>query len=134
MPEDFNGAISSENSSHFAIEEFFNDPKLIGLIDQALVGNQEVRIKNENVRIARDVEQRSPVASRHCLFAVSKCFSPCDRALTDNQFLRLRNGLVPAIGFKCRLDGLVQLLRPPGVLAGQLSQPRRRDLCFLRGD
>ncbi len=52
LPEDFNGAISAENSAQVGIEEFFNDPMLIGLIDQALVGNQELRIMNENVQIA----------------------------------------------------------------------------------
>jgi len=52
VPEDFNGATSSENSSQVPIEEFFNDPLLIGLIDRALVGNQELRILNENVQIA----------------------------------------------------------------------------------
>ncbi len=52
VPKDFNGATRSENSSQVGIEEFFNDPMLIGLIDQALVGNQELRILNENVQIA----------------------------------------------------------------------------------
>ena len=51
MPEDFNGA-TPENSSRVGIEEFFNDPTLISLIDQALVGNQELRILNEDVQIA----------------------------------------------------------------------------------
>jgi len=52
LPVDFNGATSSENSSQVAIAEFFNDPILTGLIDQALVGNQELKILNENVQIA----------------------------------------------------------------------------------
>jgi outer membrane protein, multidrug efflux system len=52
LPEDFNGAISPENSSQVGIEEFFDDPMPIGLIDQALVGNQELRILNEDVQIA----------------------------------------------------------------------------------
>jgi hypothetical protein len=52
LPEDLSGATSSENSSQVGVEEFFNDPTLIGLIDQALVGNQELRILNENVQIA----------------------------------------------------------------------------------
>src|SRR5579864_6617688 len=52
LPEDFNGATSSENSAQVRIEEFFDDPTLTGLIDQALVGNQELRILNENVQIA----------------------------------------------------------------------------------
>ncbi len=52
LPESFNGATSSENSSQLRIEEFFNDPALIGLIGQALAGNQELRILNENIQIA----------------------------------------------------------------------------------
>ncbi len=52
LPEDFNGATSPENSAQLGIEEFFNDPMLICLIDQALVGNQELRILNEDIQIA----------------------------------------------------------------------------------
>jgi outer membrane protein, multidrug efflux system len=51
-PESFNGATSSENSSQVAIEVFFNDPMLTSLIDQALVGNQELKILAEDVQIA----------------------------------------------------------------------------------
>jgi NodT family efflux transporter outer membrane factor (OMF) lipoprotein len=55
IPEDFNGfnaARSPENSAQVGIEEFFGDPTLIGLIDRAVVGNQELRILNENIQIA----------------------------------------------------------------------------------
>jgi NodT family efflux transporter outer membrane factor (OMF) lipoprotein len=52
VPKDFNGAMSPENSSQVTIEDFFNDPTLIRLIDQGLAGNQELRILNENVQIA----------------------------------------------------------------------------------
>jgi NodT family efflux transporter outer membrane factor (OMF) lipoprotein len=52
LPEDFNGSATRANSSQVSIEEFFNDPMLIGLIHQALVGNQELRVLNENVQIA----------------------------------------------------------------------------------
>lgn len=41
-----------ENSSQLGIEEFFNDPMLGSLIDQALNGNQELLALNEEVRIA----------------------------------------------------------------------------------
>src|SRR5581483_2779195 len=54
LPASFKGATSSENSSQLGIEEFFNDPILTGLIDQALVGNRELRILNEEVQIARN--------------------------------------------------------------------------------
>src|SRR4051812_30655059 len=39
LPESFNGATSPENSSRACAEEFFHDPKLLFLIDQALTGN-----------------------------------------------------------------------------------------------
>ncbi len=52
LPEAFDEATSSENSSQVRIEEFFNDPMLTCLIHQALVNNQELRILNEDVLIA----------------------------------------------------------------------------------
>jgi len=55
LPESFNGATSSENSSQVPIEEFFNDPKLTSLIDQSLVGNQELKILTEDVQIAKNM-------------------------------------------------------------------------------
>jgi NodT family efflux transporter outer membrane factor (OMF) lipoprotein len=54
LPPTFKGAISSDNSSQLGTQEFFNDPMLTGLIDQALVGNRELRILNEEVQIARN--------------------------------------------------------------------------------
>ena len=45
-------ATSPENSACVGIEEFFNDPMLMSLIDQALVGNQELKILAEDVQIA----------------------------------------------------------------------------------
>src|SRR5262249_23706973 len=44
LPPDFNGRISSENSAQLGIDEFFKDPILTRLIDQALVGNLELKI------------------------------------------------------------------------------------------
>ncbi len=52
VPEDFSRPISPDNSAEVRIEEFYNDPVLLGLIDQALAGNQELRILNENIQIA----------------------------------------------------------------------------------
>ncbi|HZY87688.1 MAG TPA: TolC family protein [Gemmataceae bacterium] len=54
LPETFNGAASSANSARLGIVEFFNDPILAGLIDQALVGNRELKILEEEVQIARN--------------------------------------------------------------------------------
>src|SRR5512147_2158941 len=52
LPEDFNGGASPDNSAQLRIEEFFDDQTLVGLIDQALAGNQVLSILTEDVRIA----------------------------------------------------------------------------------
>ena len=52
LPEDFNGAASAENSARVRIEEFFDDSTLVGLIEQSLGGNQELKILTQDVRIA----------------------------------------------------------------------------------
>lgn len=52
VPETFNGGTSSENSSTLRVEEFFNDPKLVALIEQALTGNLEQKILAQDSQIA----------------------------------------------------------------------------------
>lgn len=52
LPCDFNGVATQDSSSMLGWHEFFNDPVLSGLIDQALVGNQELKIINQRVQIA----------------------------------------------------------------------------------
>jgi multidrug efflux system outer membrane protein len=52
QPESFNGATSTENSSKICLQDFFNDPKLLGLIDQALTGNLEQKILAQEAQIA----------------------------------------------------------------------------------
>ena len=52
LPRGFKGATRSENSSQVGIEEFFDDPMLTSLIDQALVGNRELKILAQDVQIA----------------------------------------------------------------------------------
>lgn len=47
------GATSVENSARLQWDEFFEDPMLVSLIDQALIGNQELRILGQEVQIAR---------------------------------------------------------------------------------
>jgi outer membrane protein, multidrug efflux system len=54
LPPTFNGATSAENSAQVGTAEFFNDPNLTSLINQALVGNQNLRILNENIQIANN--------------------------------------------------------------------------------
>jgi NodT family efflux transporter outer membrane factor (OMF) lipoprotein len=46
------GIAHTENSSAIGFLEFFNDPALTGLIEQALVGNQDLNILAEDIRIA----------------------------------------------------------------------------------
>lgn len=46
------GMVSSDNSSQVGFLDFFNDPALSGLIEQALVGNQELNILAEEIAIA----------------------------------------------------------------------------------
>ena len=60
----------------------------------------------------------------HCL----EVLGPLDPRSQREKFLSLRNHVVPAIGLLRRLDGLAQLLGPPGVVAGQLAQSRSRGL------
>ena len=52
LPADFKGRPNAENSSQLAIEEFYNDPMLTCLIQQALASNRELKILNEDVQIA----------------------------------------------------------------------------------
>jgi len=51
-PQDVIDDTSGANSSNFGWHEFFNDPQLTDLINQALVGNQELKILAQEVRIA----------------------------------------------------------------------------------
>ena len=52
LPCDFNGVAMQDSSSMIGWCEFFNDPVLASLIDQALAGNQELKIINQRVQIA----------------------------------------------------------------------------------
>lgn len=52
LPPTFNGQTSSESSSQLGIQEFYNDPLLLCLIDQTLTNNRELKILNEEVVIA----------------------------------------------------------------------------------
>lgn len=52
LPETFNGETSLDSSAQIGWREFFDDPNLTSLVDQALVGNQELKILAQDVRIA----------------------------------------------------------------------------------
>src|SRR5689334_18729085 len=54
MPDTFNGWTSPGNSALLGIDEFFNDPALTSLIDQALAGNQQLRILTQDIAIANN--------------------------------------------------------------------------------
>jgi len=53
LPASFNGKTSSDNSAELGTAEFFDDPMLLRLIDQALVGNRELRILEEEIQVAQ---------------------------------------------------------------------------------
>jgi multidrug efflux system outer membrane protein len=52
LPASFNGVASPESSSQLGIQEFYNDPLLLDLLDQAIANNRELKILNEEVVIA----------------------------------------------------------------------------------
>lgn len=52
LPTDFSGTTGAENSALLPAREFFSDPNLTGLIDQALVGNLELKNLFEDIQIA----------------------------------------------------------------------------------
>jgi multidrug efflux system outer membrane protein len=54
LPASFSGPTGLENSAPVAPMEFFDDPYLIGLINQSLVGNQQLKILAEDIQIANN--------------------------------------------------------------------------------
>src|SRR5262245_29867719 len=54
LPVTFNGVTRAENSSQVGIEEFFGDPTLIGLIDEGLAGNLQLKQLAEDIQIANN--------------------------------------------------------------------------------
>lgn len=54
LPQGFQGSTGSENSSQVPFNEFFRDPKLTSLVDQALAGNQQLKILAEDIQIANN--------------------------------------------------------------------------------
>jgi NodT family efflux transporter outer membrane factor (OMF) lipoprotein len=54
QPADSHAENCWENSSQLGIEEFFNDPILTALIQQALADNRELKILDEEIQIARN--------------------------------------------------------------------------------
>jgi multidrug efflux system outer membrane protein len=54
LPTTFNGNTSADNSAYIMPSEFFEDPNLRGLINQALVSNQELKILAQDIAIANN--------------------------------------------------------------------------------
>jgi outer membrane protein, multidrug efflux system len=52
LPADYNGLTSPENAADLGVAEFFQDPLLTSLVAQALSGNQELRILDEEIQLA----------------------------------------------------------------------------------
>jgi NodT family efflux transporter outer membrane factor (OMF) lipoprotein len=49
----FSGSTSPESSAQLRVDEFYNDPVLLGLVCQAMATNRELKILEEDVQIAR---------------------------------------------------------------------------------
>lgn len=94
LPETYSGSNDLENSGPVAPMEFFDDPHLIGLINQALVGNQELKILAEEIQIA------------------------------NNEVLRRRGAYLPFLSFGsgASLDKL-STYTPPGADLSQIVSP-----------
>jgi len=54
MPDTFNGSYDEENSAELDFHAIFDDPMLSGLIDQAMVDNQELKILAQDIEIANN--------------------------------------------------------------------------------
>ncbi len=54
FPEEVTEGKSSENSSRVKVEDFFQDPVLSRLINQALIGNFDLKILAEDIQIANN--------------------------------------------------------------------------------
>ncbi|MCA9260580.1 MAG: efflux transporter outer membrane subunit [Planctomycetales bacterium] len=54
LPDTYEGEVDAYNSAAIGWCEFFGDPILTGLISDAMVGNQELRILEQEVRIANN--------------------------------------------------------------------------------
>lgn len=54
LPDTFKGVTTPTSSAQMTPTEFFNDPKLTALIEQALVNNQDLKILAEDIQIANN--------------------------------------------------------------------------------
>lgn len=54
LPDTFDGEFNLENSACVELHDFFNDPMLTILVDQALLDNQELKTLAQDIRIANN--------------------------------------------------------------------------------
>jgi NodT family efflux transporter outer membrane factor (OMF) lipoprotein len=55
LPKAFNGTTDQETSAQLTVEEFYQDPVLTGMVAQALAGNQELKMLEQDIQIASNV-------------------------------------------------------------------------------
>ena len=96
LPDTFKDEINWENSSQVALEEFFEDPILKSLIDQALCDNLQLKILAQDIQIAEnEVLKRSGAYLPFLNFASGaglNKFSPYTLTGADNSQNLLPNG------------------------------------------
>jgi NodT family efflux transporter outer membrane factor (OMF) lipoprotein len=114
LPADFCGAASQENSAQLSVPEFFNDPMLTHLIEQALAGNRELRVLNEEAQIARNealARQGAflPLAAFRGSAGLDKpsLFTPLGAAERDLEFLPGKHFPEPLPNFLLSLNFIV---------------------------
>ncbi|MBX9677826.1 MAG: TolC family protein [Gemmataceae bacterium] len=54
LPPTFVGVSSSESSAKLGVDEFFKDPVLTELIDEAVLNNRELKVLEEEIEVARN--------------------------------------------------------------------------------
>ncbi len=57
LPQDFNGAASTNNSADLSVDEFFSEPALSLLINEGLSQNFELKIRNQEIQVAANEVQ-----------------------------------------------------------------------------
>lgn len=94
LPTDFKGDATAENSIQLSVEEYYNDPLLLNLLEQGLNNNRELKILNEEVNItANEVWGRSGAYLPFLTYGMdSGIFRPSNRtiegaAIRDDEFL-----------------------------------------------
>jgi multidrug efflux system outer membrane protein len=116
LPASYDGRDGSENSAQLGIIDFFNDPTLTFLIEQALAGNRELRILDEEVQVARsEVLGRQGAYLPFVTFGTTtglekpSLFTPLGAAEDQLEFLPGKHFPEPLGNFRFGLDALWHL-------------------------